>query len=90
MYAGPHLDYRRLTKIGLPPRLPESVPGCPGPWATPFCPFLAKTGGSRWRFFVAIIFPVQAYRRFIWVSVQASIFLVLLRSSERLRIFSYW
>ena len=47
MFAGPPLDYRRWTKIGLPPRPPESVPGCPGPWATPFCPFLAKTGGSR-------------------------------------------
>ena len=37
-------------------------------------------------FFVAIIFPVHAYR-FIWVSVQASIFLVIIRASERLGIF---
>ena len=51
MFARPPLDYRHWIKIGLPPRLPESVPGCPGPWATPFCPFLAKTGGSRWDFF---------------------------------------
>ena len=57
----PPLDYQRWTKIGLSSRLPEPVPGYPGPWATPFCPFLAKTGGSRWAFFfVAIIFPVQA------------------------------
>ena len=36
-------------------------------------------------FFVAIIFlPVPAYRRFIWVSVQASKFLVLLRTSEKM------
>ena len=55
------------------------MPGCPGPGATPFCPFLAKTGGSRWDFFVTIVLPVQASRRFAWVSVQASIFLVLLR-----------
>ena len=57
----PPLNYQRWTKISLSPRLPEAVPGCPGPWATPFCPFLAKTGGSRWAyfFFVAIIFPVQ-------------------------------
>ena len=74
MSAGPPLDYRRWTKIGLPSRLPESVPGYPGPWATTFCPFLAKTGGSRWDFFVTIIFPVPAYRRFIWVSEQTSIF----------------
>ena len=50
MIAGPPLDYRCWIKIGLPPRFPESVPGCPGPWATPFFPFLAKTGGSRWDF----------------------------------------
>ena len=50
MFAGPPLDYRRWIKIGLPPRLPESVPGCPGPWATPFCPSHAKTGGSPWDF----------------------------------------
>ena len=48
-------------------------------WATPFCPFLAKTGGSM-RFFVAIIFfPVRAYRRSVYISVQASIILVLLQ-----------
>ena len=82
MFAGPPLDCRRWIKKGLPPRLPESVPGCPGPGATPFCPFLAETGGSRWIFFVAIIFPVPAYRRLIWVSLQASDFLVLLRTSE--------
>ena len=34
--------------------------------------------------FVAIFFlPVPAYRRFIWLSVQASNFLVLLRTSEK-------
>ena len=35
--------------------------------ATPFCPFLAKTGGSRWDFsrYISFFFPVRAYRRFI-------------------------
>ena len=47
----PPLDYQRWTKIGLSPRLPEPVAGFPGPWATPFCSFLAKTGGSRWAYF---------------------------------------
>ena len=56
MFAGPPLDYRRWTKIGLPPRPPESVPGCPEPWVTPFCPFLAKTGGSRWNFLSRLFF----------------------------------
>ena len=80
------------TSFGLPEleqdRLLASAPGARA-WATPFCPFLAKTGDSRWDFFfVAIIFSVSAYRRFIWVSVQASNFLVLLRTSERLGNFS--
>ena len=57
MFPGPPWDYRRWTKMGLPSRLPESVPGGSGPWTTPFCLFLAKTGGSRWDFFfVAIMF----------------------------------
>ena len=54
MFARPPLDYRRWAKIGSPPRPPESVPGCTGPWAPPFCPFFANTGGSRWDCFVAI------------------------------------
>ena len=29
---------------------------CPGPWATPFCPFLAKTGGSRWDYLSRLLF----------------------------------
>ena len=47
-------------------------------WATPFCPFLAKTGGSRWDFFrdIFLFLPVQSYRRFIRVSVLASNLLV--------------
>ena len=90
MFAGQSLDYRRWIKIGLPPRLPESVPRCRGPWATPFCPFLAKTGGSQWEVLSRLSFPVPAYRRFIWVSVQASIFLVLLHTSERLGVFFFW
>ena len=56
MFAGPCSDCRRWIKIGLPPRLPESVPGCLGPGATPFCPFLAKTGGSRWYFLSRLFF----------------------------------
>ena len=85
MFAGSPFDYRRWIKIGLPPRLPESVPGCPGPWATPFSPFLAKTGGSRWDLLSLLFFLVAAYKRFIWVSVQASNFLVplLVRTPEK-------
>ena len=64
MFAGPPSDCRRWMKIGLPPRLPESVPGCPGAWDTPFCPFLAKTGGSRWDFFVRDHFSSTSHRRF--------------------------
>ena len=87
-------DRLRGTSLGLAgldqDRLLASAPGACA-WATPFRPFLAKTGGSRGVFvFIAIIFPVRAYRRFIWVSVQASIFLVLLRTSERLGSFFYW
>ena len=44
MFAGPCSDCRRWIKIGLPPRLPESVPECPGHGTTPFRPFLAKKG----------------------------------------------
>ena len=80
----------RGTSFGLrdlvEDRLLASAPGARA-WATPFCRVLANTGGTRWFFFVAIIFPVQAYRRFVWVSVQASIFLVQLHRSERLGIF---
>ena len=86
MFAGPPSDCRRWMKIGLPPRLPESVPGCPGAWDTPFCPFLAKTGGSRWDFFDRDHFSSTSHRRL----VQASIFLVLLSASEILGIFFYW
>ena len=56
MFAGPPSDYRSWTKIGLPPRPPESVPGCPGPCATSFCLFLGKTGGSRWDFLSRLFF----------------------------------
>ena len=56
------------------------LPSAPGvcAWATPFCPFLAKTGGSRWdrvakyNFFL----PVRSYKRSIWVSVLAFSFQV--------------
>ena len=59
-------------------------------WATPFCPFLAKTGGYRWDFSRDYFFPVRAYRRSVWVSVQASILLALLHRSEWLGIFLSW
>ena len=74
MFAGAPLDYRRWIKVGLPPRLPQPVPGCPRPWAPPLCPFLAKTSGSRWEFLSRSFFAVPAYRWFIWVLVQASNF----------------
>ena len=77
---------RELVQVGLlQPRLPVSVPG-------PLCfaPSLRKQaalGGI----VVAIIFlPVRAYRRSIWVSVQASILPVPLHRSEWLGIFHSW
>ena len=85
MFAGSPLDYWRRIKIGLQPRLRESVPGCPGPWATPFCPLLAKTGGPRWDFLSRLFPPVPAYKRFIWASVQVFKFLVPSRTSEKSR-----
>ena len=49
-------------------------------WATSFSPFLAKTGGSRRDFVTIYSFrPVRSHRRCIWVSVLASILLVLLQ-----------
>ena len=75
----------RGTSFGFPEldqdRLLASAPRGRA-WATPFRPFPAKTGGSRWDFFCREIFRVPAYRRLIWVSVQAFKFLVL-RTSER-------
>ena len=41
-------------------------------------------------FLSRLCFPVHDYRRFIWVSVQASIFLVLRRTLERLGFVFYW
>ena len=50
--------------------------------ATQFCPFIVKTGD--------FFFVVRAYRRFVWVLVQASIFLVLLDKLDLLGIFLSW
>ena len=47
-------------------------------WATPFFPVLAKRGGSRWDF-VPIFFSSSSIQTVYMVSVQASIFLVLLQ-----------
>ena len=80
----------RGTSFGLPAldqdRLLASTAGARA-WAPLFCTFLAALDGI---VFVAttFFFLVQAYRRIVWVSVQASIFLVLLRMSERLGTFS--
>ena len=82
----------RGTSFGLPEldqdKLLASAPGA-RTWASPFFPFLANRRLSMGFFFVAIIFPVLAYRGFIWVSVQAFSFLVLQRTSDTLGIFFY-
>ena len=52
-FAGHH----RTTGAGLRGLILTSAPGVCA-WATPFCPFLAKTGGSRWDR-VAIFFFFQ-------------------------------
>ena len=76
------LDYGSWSKVGFWSRLPEPVPR-----PIRVAPSLRKQAALNGIFLVAIIFPVAAYRRFIWVSVQASMFLVLLHTSERLGIF---
>ena len=71
-------DMIETTGVGPSGLITASAPGVRD-WATPFCRILTKTGGSM-RFFVAIIFfPVRAYRRSVYISVQASIILVLLQ-----------
>ena len=42
MFAGPPLDYRRWTKIGLPPRPPETCRDAQGPGPLRFAPSLRK------------------------------------------------
>ena len=46
--------HRRTTGTGPSGLILASAPGV-STWANPFCPFLAKTGGSRWDF-IAIFF----------------------------------
>ena len=41
--------HNRITGAGTQGLILASAPGVSG-WVTPFCPFLAKTGGSRWDF----------------------------------------
>ena len=61
------------------------MPGCLEPWATPFCPFLAKIGGSRWAyFFFAIFFPVRAATNGLYGSQYRRSRLALLHASKRL------
>ena len=57
--------HHRTTRAGPSGLILASAPGVCA-WAAPFCPFLAKTGGSRWDF-IAIYFvlPVRSSRRFI-------------------------
>ena len=42
-------DIIKITGAGPSGLIKASAPGARA-WATPFCPFLAKTGGSRWDF----------------------------------------
>ena len=64
--------HHRTTGAGLRGLVLTSAPGVCA-WATPFCPFLAKRGGSRWdRVAIYFFLPVRSYRRSIWVSVLAS------------------
>ena len=51
VFAGQH----RTTGAGPSGLILASPPGVFA-WATPFCPFLAKTGGSRWDFFAIYFF----------------------------------
>ena len=68
--------HHRTAGAGSSRLILASAPGVCA-WATPFCPFLAKTGGSRWDFAAIFFFlPVRSYRRCIWVSVLASTLLV--------------
>ena len=61
------------------------MPGCLEPWATPFYPFLAKIGGSRWAyFFFAIFFPVRAATNGLYGSQYRRSRLALLHASKRL------
>ena len=90
MFAGPPLDYRRWTKIGLPPRPPESVPGCPGPWATPFCPFLAKTGGSRGDFCRDYFFQFLHTNGLYGFLYRCLIFWYHYVRRKNLEVFFYW
>ena len=86
---GSRLGLLVLDKYGpLPPQLPEPVSGYPGSRAAPFCPSGKQAKLDGHVRFVATIFPVQPWRRFLWGSVQASIFLVLLHTSKEWGSFS--
>ena len=74
-FAGHH----RITGAGTKGLILASAPGVSAR-VTLFCPFFVKTGGTRWDILAMyFVFSVQAYRRFISVSVQASILLALLQ-----------
>ena len=53
-FAGRH----RTTGAGPSGLILASAPGVYS-WATPFCPFLAKTGGFRWEFVAIYVFFFQ-------------------------------
>ena len=52
-------DINGTTGAGPSGRILASASGVRA-WATPFCPFLAKTGGSRWDFCRDYFHPVRA------------------------------
>ena len=82
VFAGPPLDYRRWTKIGFSLQLPEAVPGL-----RRFSPSSRKQATLD-EHIVCRYYLSSTNIRSLWVSVQASIFLVLLCTSERLGSFS--
>ena len=67
-FAGHH----RTTGAGPSELILASAPGvCP--WATPFCPFLAKTGGSRWDF-VAIYFSSSSSIQTVYMGLSTGVY----------------
>ena len=67
-FAGHH----RTTGAGPSGLIIASAPGVCA-WATPFCPFLAKTGGSRWDL-VAIFLSSSSSIQTVYMSLSTSVY----------------
>ena len=87
----PRANWRQESGISLRDIIATTGPGSSRPfiasapgvraWATPFCPFHAKTGGSRWDFCRDLYLQFE-HTDGIWGSVQVYVFLTLLHWSE--------